>query len=139
MGMYYCCPSCGNREVGDSIYRCCNKTYCDSCVKGFMSNLIHSRCPECGGLAKSLGDIESRSSDDSSSDSVSDSDFDSDDDDDLADGGDIDSQLSRLMRYVRAKKDKIDSEYKAKFCELLLTLDWSEYPLAEEIYDELNS
>lgn len=136
MGTYYCCPSCGNRKVGDSIYRCCNKTYCDSCVKGFMSNLIHSRCPECGGLAKSLGDIESRSSDDSSSDSGDYSSSDSGDNDD-DDGPSM--TLSEMLCYIRENKDTWSSEKKAKLSRFLLSYDWSEYPWAEECYDELNS
>lgn len=133
MGVYYSCPSCGNQKEGDSIYRCCNRTYCTSCVKGIMSNLINSRCPECTGLAKYLGDIESQSSDDSSSDSDSDDDISSVFDDD------IDTMVSKMLGYIRARKDTASSFRKAKFSEFLCTLDWSEYPDAETLHDELNS
>lgn len=127
MGEYYSCSSCGNQEEGDSIYRCCGKTYCDSCVKGIMSNLIHSRCPECGGAAKYLGRIESRSSDNSSSDS------DDDDDDGPA------PTLSELLDYAREHKDTWSSEKKEKLSKTLLSYDWSEYPDAETLYNEINS
>jgi hypothetical protein len=55
MAGYDKCPSCGNRQRGDEVYKCrgCGKVMCSKCGDSKFGDV----CPRCDGACPKVGDI----------------------------------------------------------------------------------